>query len=184
MAARVFIVLIVWLGIDFYFFQAIKTVTSNPKIHWAFWIVEIVVMLLAFYFFITGKFATTPPKYMNIISGLMMIMLLPKLFVAPVLLLEDIYRLVFAGFKSITHLFSSASGSDATYIISRRKFISYGVIGLAAIPFGGLLYGVLKGKYQYTVRRVKLKYKDLPDAFHGFTITQLSDIHAGSFDDE
>ena len=184
MAARVFIVLIIWLGIDFYFFQAIKTVTANPKIHWAYWIVETVMMAIAFYFFISGKFATANPKMLNIVSGAMMILLIPKLFVAPVMLAEDVFRLVFAGFRWVTHLSSSPKYDDVTFLISRRKFLGYGVIGLAAIPFGGLLYGALKGKYQYTVRRVKLKFKDLPDAFHGFTITQLSDIHAGSFDDE
>ena len=55
--------------------------------------------------------------------------------------------------------------------------------GIAAIPFLGLLYGSIKGKYDYRVHRVRLKFKDLPDAFDGFRITQLSDIHCGSLDD-
>jgi hypothetical protein len=41
---------------------------------------------------------------------------------------------------------------------------------------------MMKGKYDYTVHRHTLFFKDLPDAFDGLTITQLSDIHAGSFD--
>jgi len=29
---------------------------------------------------------------------------------------------------------------------------------------------------------MNLEYDDLPDAFDGFKITQISDIHSGSFD--
>ena len=57
-------------------------------------------------------------------------------------------------------------------------------LGVAAVPFTGIIYGVAKGRYQYTVRRIKLAFPDLPDAFNGFTITQLSDIHSGSFDNK
>ncbi|MES1159809.1 MAG: metallophosphoesterase, partial [Bacteroidota bacterium] len=38
------------------------------------------------------------------------------------------------------------------------------------------------GKYDYKVHRQTLYFDDLPAAFDGFTITQLSDIHSGSFD--
>jgi hypothetical protein len=42
---------------------------------------------------------------------------------------------------------------------------------------------MVKGKYKYQVRRVTIAFKYLPEAFHNFTITQVSDIHSGSFDD-
>ncbi|HEY2581032.1 MAG TPA: metallophosphoesterase, partial [Mucilaginibacter sp.] len=34
------------------------------------------------------------------------------------------------------------------------------------------------------VHRETLYFNDLPDAFDGFTITQISDIHSGSFDNK
>jgi predicted MPP superfamily phosphohydrolase len=43
------------------------------------------------------------------------------------------------------------------------------------------LYGILRGKYAYRVIRHTLFFEDLPADFDGFTITQISDIHAGSF---
>ncbi|MEN0047965.1 MAG: metallophosphoesterase, partial [Bacteroidota bacterium] len=49
--------------------------------------------------------------------------------------------------------------------------------------FLGMLYGITKGKYRYTVNKVKLNFPDLPKAFDGFKIVQISDIHSGSFDD-
>src|SRR5690606_18322696 len=45
-----------------------------------------------------------------------------------------------------------------------------------------LLYGMIQGKYNYKVLKYALEFDDLPDAFDGFTLTQISDIHSGSFD--
>ncbi|WCT13198.1 metallophosphoesterase [Mucilaginibacter jinjuensis] len=70
------------------------------------------------------------------------------------------------------------------YFPDRRKFISELALLLAAFPFTGFLYGMFKGKYDYKVHRETIYYDDLPDAFDGFTITQLSDIHSGSFDNK
>ena len=55
-------------------------------------------------------------------------------------------------------------------------------IGLAAIPFASLLVGMIRGKYNYKVLHYALEFDDLPEAFDGFTLTQISDIHSGSFD--
>jgi uncharacterized protein len=64
----------------------------------------------------------------------------------------------------------------------RRRFISQLAFGLAAIPFGSLIYGITKGRYNYKVITQDIFFPDLPDAFDGFTITQISDVHSGSFD--
>jgi len=73
--------------------------------------------------------------------------------------------------------------SDKPFFPARRKFISEAAVLFAAIPFTGFFYAMLKGKYDYKVHRQTLYFDDLPEAFNGFTITQLSDIHSGSFDD-
>ena len=41
---------------------------------------------------------------------------------------------------------------------------------------------MIRGKYNYKVLHYALEFDDLPKAFDGFTITQISDIHSGSFD--
>jgi len=41
--------------------------------------------------------------------------------------------------------------------------------------------GILRGKYAFRVIKHTLYFDDLPESFEGFTITQISDIHAGSF---
>ena len=52
---------------------------------------------------------------------------------------------------------------------------------MAAIPFVSFIYGIVQGKYNYKILKYQLTFKDLPAAFDGFTITQISDIHSGSF---
>jgi hypothetical protein len=58
-----------------------------------------------------------------------------------------------------------------------------GVI-IAAIPFMAIIDGIVRGRYNFKLRQIVLHFPDLPSAFDGFTITQLSDIHIGSFDDK
>ncbi len=43
------------------------------------------------------------------------------------------------------------------------------------------IYGIIKGKYAYRVIKHTLFFDDLPESFDGFTLTQISDVHAGSF---
>jgi predicted MPP superfamily phosphohydrolase len=69
-----------------------------------------------------------------------------------------------------------------TFLPERRKFVSQVALGIAAVPFLSMIYGMTVGKYNYKVLRQTLFFPDLPDAFDGFKITQISDIHSGSFD--
>jgi predicted MPP superfamily phosphohydrolase len=41
---------------------------------------------------------------------------------------------------------------------------------------------MFKGKYNFKVLKYTMEYDDLPDAFDGYQITQISDVHSGSFD--
>ena len=178
---RLIPIIFIWLLADIYVFQAVKTATSNRYIWWAFWLYDGLVAATVIYYMLTGKPIINSLK--GIYWGLMLLSLLPKLIVIPFLLLEDIGRTVHLAFNWITNMLpSSTSQQEHVYMVSRKKFISQLAIGIATVPFLGLLYGMVKGKYDYQVHRVKLKFKDLPDAFNGFTITQLSDIHSGSFD--
>ena len=43
------------------------------------------------------------------------------------------------------------------------------------------VYGMIFGKYNYRVIKHTLYFDDLPEQFDGFTLAQISDVHAGSF---
>ena len=64
---------------------------------------------------------------------------------------------------------------------SRRSFLQTAGWAAAGVP---LLYfgnGFVRTVYDFQVERIALPIHQLPRAFEGVTIAQLSDIHAGSF---
>ncbi len=65
--------------------------------------------------------------------------------------------------------------------ISRSDFLTRAGLLVAAIPFTGLSWGIISGAHNYRIRRQQLFLPNLPKAFHGIKIGQLSDIHSGSF---
>ena len=107
-------------------------------------------------------------------------LLITKLFFVIVLGLGDLGRLLYGIGDGV---FGKKHTADQPFFPGRRKFISELAVLIAAFPFFGFMYGIFRGKYDYKVHRQTLYYSDLPDAFDGFTITQISDIHSGSFDD-
>jgi hypothetical protein len=109
--------------------------------------------------------------------GLVLLVYIPKLVLTLVLIGEDVFRL---GAGSVNHFISS--NEDTTFFASRRKFVSQIGLGLAAVPFLSLIYGIFEGRYNYKVIKQSIFFPDLPDAFDGFKITQISDVHSGSFD--
>jgi hypothetical protein len=44
-----------------------------------------------------------------------------------------------------------------------------------------MVYGMVKGATNFSVKKRTLKFKNLPGSFHRFRIVQISDLHLGSF---
>lgn len=188
MLSRFIVITIIWLLIDLYVFQTVKTAfsglnsnTSNILL-WSYWVIDIAIITIILFLGASGKFSHGPVKDINWIMGLMILTLVPKLVVLPFLLIEDLIRIIQAIYAYVSYKLSAPTIIKHDFLPERRKVISQIALGIAAIPLTGIVYGLFKGKYEYRVHRVKLTFKDLPENFHGFTITQLSDIHSGSFD--
>jgi predicted MPP superfamily phosphohydrolase len=49
---------------------------------------------------------------------------------------------------------------------------------------GYLLFGAIKGKSFFQVKEINIESKDIPKAFDGYRIIQLSDIHIGSWGED
>jgi uncharacterized protein len=75
------------------------------------------------------------------------------------------------------------NGTSDPFSPSRKKFITQLGLAIASIPFASLVYGITKGKYNFEVKSIPLGFNDLPKSFNGLKVVQISDIHAGSFDD-
>ncbi len=154
----------------------------RKRLLWLYWLFDILLAAILLWFIFTDSIRSTPRHVIGWIIGLMVLSLAPKVFILPFLLAEDAWRLIKAAVTGISRLFNKKEAGDKPVFDSRRKFISRLALGVGAIPFAGTIYGMIKGKYDFTVHRITLPFKDLPDAFNGLTITQLSDIHVGSFD--
>ena len=174
---RLAIFIAVLLLIDLYAFQAVKTAFRQASTaRWIYWGFSALVYLSLFYMFIVFDRDKGPQNIQfQYIMALTILSLVPKLIVILGMAGEDVFRL---GEGVVRKL----SGSEKEFMPDRRRFVSQATLALAAIPFAGIIHGVLRGKYNYQVIRKTLVYDDLPPEFDGLQITQISDVHSGSFD--
>ncbi len=159
---------------EMYAFQAIKTVTKNKIIRYGWILVGIIAYINFFYVMFSYDRASGQTKQFQWAFGMLLLVLIPKLFILLFMFGEDVVRGVQKGI-------SYFSSNETKELAGRRTFIAKLALGIAAIPFASLLYGIFKGKHNYKVLKYQLKFNDLPEAFDGFTITQITDIHSGSF---
>ncbi len=134
------------------------------------------------FLFLTGMTLTTHKyltRFQEWVLSLFLTFLITKLILIIVLFLGDTIRFFWG---LIRRLFKPKTVQSGPFFPSRRRFIAEAGILLAAIPFTGFLYAMFKGKYDYRVHEVSVYFDNLPVSFDGFTITQLSDFHSGSFD--
>ena len=64
---------------------------------------------------------------------------------------------------------------------ARRDFLAQTTRVVTAAPFLGGAYGLLYGRLNLETVERPIRFANLPPAFHGFRIAQLSDIHIGPF---
>lgn len=162
--------------IELYAFQAVKTLLKDKWFLVTYGVLSLAILLYIVYSFMTFDRSVGQTQHTMISMGLMLVVYVPKIILALVLFGEDIFRV---GAGAINYF---VENDNESFLSSRRKFVSQIGLGLAAIPFLSLLYGVTIGKYNYKVIKQRIFFPDLPDAFDGFTITQISDVHSGSFD--
>lgn len=159
--------------LEFYVYQAFRTVVSNPWLRTAYWIITI--LTYAYFIFEVMSFRREDRDHhrVQIVASLFLIFILPKLFVVFFLFIEDISRF----FRYLFTFFAQPE----TYYPERRKFMSLTGLAIAGVFSALIIDGIAFGKYRHRVRKVKLKIAGLPDVFKGYKIIQISDIHAGSF---
>ncbi|MFV0566468.1 MAG: metallophosphoesterase [Flavobacteriaceae bacterium] len=171
---------ILFIVIDLYAFQAFKTVVKNPWLQGLYWAVSALVVgnfIYQYYGFNRAEGFNQAHAYA---FGFLVAILVPKMVMVLIMFGEDIVRVP----QAIYRFFAEGKAAHGHYFASRRQFISKVALGLAAVPFASIIYGIYKGKYNFKVLKYTLTFEDLPQAFDGYKITQISDIHSGSFDDK
>ncbi|GEP49642.1 phosphoesterase [Flavobacterium noncentrifugens] len=174
---RWLLLIAVLLFIEFYAFQAFRTLT---KLRWAllsYQVISLLLLVFIVYSFTQFDRSVGQTKQTLFTMGLLLLVYVPKIVLMLIMFGEDIYRL----FRGGINYFINAD-IDTSVFPTRRKFVSQVGFGLAAIPFLSLIYGIAIGRYNFKVLKQTVYFPDLPDAFDGFKITQISDVHSGSFD--
>ncbi len=177
MIFRLLVFLLVFALIETYAFQAFKTLVKNKTFLWVYAVLSLVLLLYIIYGFTQFDRSVGQTQSSLRTMGLMLLVYVPKILITLILLGEDVFRVLIG---VVNHFVDY--NNEATFLPSRRKFVSQVGLGLAAIPFLSLIYGIFEGKYNFKVIKQAIFFPDLPDAFDGFTITHISDVHSGSFD--
>ena len=159
--------------LEFYIYQAFKTLTSNTGLRIGYWAITILVYAFFIYELLTFKRSDRDQHRIQLVTSVFLIFILPKFFVLFFLLIEDFIRILRYGLSTFM--------PEENHFPGRRKFLSMIGLGSAAILAGLFIDGIIFGKYRHSVRRVKLKIAGLPQSFRGYKIIQISDVHSGSF---
>lgn len=171
--------------LDFYFFQIVKTVSSSVGqktrsiIFISYWTISILALVILFILpllNLDNYSRSVRSTIFAIIIGLFLSKLIGSVF----FLIDDIRRGVqwLAGKVFFKNTEGEQINSEGG--ISRSIFLSWFGIAVSGGLFSSLLYG-FSNKYNYKVKKLKLEYPNLPLAFKGMKIVQISDVHSGSF---
>lgn len=176
----------VLVAIDWYVWQGLRVVIRNLNPLTQRWIGGAYWGLTALTLFAYVGMQLLPPDYFKsttrtFIIAFIAIPYLSKFLAVIILLIDDIRRFlqwVISYFiPSAAHV-SPETGEPA---IPRSQFLATTAVVAGAGLMGTFAFGILSGAHDYRIRRVRVPLKNLPRAFHGIKIAQLSDIHSGSF---
>lgn len=182
------IVVILLILSEIYIYNNIRVAFKDSKyqtiVSWMYWITfSFVLISLSYGIFqlINNPGSSSNRTWgQNFIIGFTFTIIVTKIILALLFLMVDISRFVTYLANKLNVLFRSNPTEFS--LESRRKFLTQSALALASIPFASFIYGMTYGKYNYKVKKHTLHFDNLPDAFDGYRIVQISDIHAGSFD--
>jgi len=175
---------VILILIDLYIFQAVKTTLHSFTSVWKkslmilFWsitalsVLGIVLVNLPVSSLFSWDFKRV------IIVGIIIIYF-SKVFGVLTLVIDDIFH---AGLWVFRKFFPSENpASPSASGITRSEFMSKASLIAVAVPLSTFSVGIISGAHNYRLRRKTIYLPNLPSAFDGIQIGQLSDIHSGSF---
>ncbi len=176
------LLVLVLLGIDYYIFQAVKTVfgdkANRNTIYTLYWLFTTLTLLavLAYNFL---KPSILGNDIRRIIIVAVFVIYIAKFFSFVFLLVYDLGRFLQWIVGKVT---DSPKLTQAG--LSRSEFLMKVALMVSSVPLLGMTYGIFSGAHDYRVRKHTVKLPNLPPNFDGLRIVQISDVHAGSFFDK
>ncbi len=178
--------LVVFLLIDWYVFQAVRiafqTVGARRWVYGLYWAIT-ALTLLAFLTYQLAPADRVPAQVRTFLMVGIFVNYLSKTFAVLFVFVDDLGRLgrwVASLFRTPEPSTAAASPGGGTPI-SRSEFLMKTAVVMGTLPLAATTFGIVSGAHDYRVRRVRVRLPNLPRAFDGLRIAQLSDIHSGSF---
>lgn len=183
--------LVIILGIiglaEYYAFVVVKSVVRNLPSVWRISLMSLYVVLttitwFGFFLFRQINWASVPHLLRNVYIAFVLGFVVGKILILLVMLVDDIRRLVTWLITSLAYGTSAEGGQQGNSGgIARSEFLKRTALVLGGLSIVGFSWGITN-RYRYHVRKVKLKFPNLPEGFKGLKVVQISDIHTGSFD--
>lgn len=183
-----FLIFLTIVGLsEFYSFVFIRSITKPLPNGWrlSITIAYLLITILSWISFMTIRtafWANVPHLFKNIVVAFTMGFWVAKILVASIMLIDDIRRIFL---WVLSFLYSGAAKPEDTLQesvgITRSVFLKRLALIIGGTTMTGFLYGITN-RYNYQIKRIKLSLDNLPAAFRGMKIVQISDIHSGSFD--
>lgn len=178
MYLQLIILLAILVALDLYTYQAVRAWTSPWKptarriakgIYWGISLVTFTLLLLNI-FEVTDAWGR---HVKSMITVFIFISFVSKLPVVLFLVVDDLRRAV----VWIANKVSPVTERDT----SRSRFLAKAALLAGGVPLATLSYGIVRNAYRYRRFAVDVPIAGLPDAFDGFKIVQISDMHSGSW---
>lgn len=112
------------------------------------------------------------------------VLLIFKVCFAIILLIDDLRRLLIYATRKLKKPSPVTTPAEASSDIPRSEFLLKAGLLAGAVPLAALKLSMKSGLYDYHVKRHQLYLENLPKAFDGLRLAQISDIHSGSFFDK
>jgi predicted MPP superfamily phosphohydrolase len=181
------IIILVMLLIDIYVFMAVRTVSQNSSdrtrtiIYGIYWLMSAsaIFTIISFPYL---QFFQTHIVFRNYVFAILVGLFFAKIIGTVFFLVDDLRR----GAMWLMAKIFPKTGVDfveESKSISRSVFLSWTGLALGGSLFTALIYG-FSNKYNYQLKKIRFAFNNLPEAFKGFRIIQISDIHSGSFNDK
>ena len=178
--ALVFIVLL-----EYYAFSAFRYAIRSIKPSYKLPLTVFFVSLMVAWFLVLLSFPALRTSDMNrslknVLVSFAMAFFIMKLMVGVFYLIDDIRR----GLFYLTSRLYNANNVPVRVVsgMTRSDFLAQTGLWISGILFGTMWYGTMN-RYRYSVKNISLSFPNLPKAFKGMRLVQISDIHSGSFSD-
>lgn len=186
MRTRFLIFLLIIILAEIYSFVAVRSALKPLSQGWRtgiliFYVLFSLFIWAGFMMFRQINWEQINPLLKNIWIAFTIGFFVAKILVGVVMLIDDIRRIMLWTISSFYSGPVKEPDTGGKNPITRSVFLKRLALLVGGITVGGFLYGITN-RYNYRIKRIRIAFDNLPEAFKGMRIVQISDIHSGSFD--